>query len=350
MTEAATPPSHTEGPLSISALTDAAAATAAATAAAAAARSILVIRGASCIGGPPEDLLDLLPALDGAYCFHVKTVEETADAAANPSDVSAADIDAAAGDICTLVCAGGPSWGPHTVGGPLERSLGGPLSPPDLQQQQHPHQQQQQQHPHQEQQQQQPHQQQQQQQQQQQKQQEEELSAVAAHTSGVSAAQTSIDTHPSSDKLMHVQLNMHADEALKTLLLKDEEVLKRIGKEGVLGWSSLSDSSISIRRISGGLSNVLYLLEVGEEEQEGGPQGAPQEGGPQEVSQGGPQGGPSSNVPTKKALLRVYGQQDGVSLYSAAGERRLFKALGRQGIAPKCLAEFEVGLSLGFRV
>lgn len=123
--------------------------------------------------------------------------------------------------------------------------------------------------------------------------------------------------------------------------LQDEGVIQAIASAALAGWSAYSRQAVSVSVLSGGLSNQLYLVTLNTEGQQ------PQAAAPPALrgGTGGPQGGPCEDTRgplVTKALVRVYGHQQGTTLFNARNERKLFKALGRLDIAPYCLAEFEV--------
>ncbi|CDJ36283.1 choline/ethanolamine kinase, putative [Eimeria mitis] len=284
-------------------------------------------------GGPPHQLLGAPPAAEGTLCFHIKSHEGTGDdsplsaaAAASPAAAAAAaaataaaETEAAADeDRCTLVCVHVPSltvpYPPGAPGAPgaPEAPGGGPPGAPD-QGAPHPLSEE--------------------------VQEEEE----GAPTPSVSSARLEFFlSSPSYPNHKHKHKQKKKIEALRIQLLNNTQVQQALARGALAGWSRYPAAAVSVEKIEGGLSNQLYLLQLNPE------QGAPPEGGPHEggAPEGGPQegeeGGPSS-IKTRKALLRVYGHQQGTALFSSAMERRLFKTLGRQGIAPRCLAEFEGG-------
>ncbi|KAL8449768.1 hypothetical protein Emag_003522 [Eimeria magna] len=113
-------------------------------------------------------------------------------------------------------------------------------------------------------------------------------------------------------------------------LLHDPAVLKALAAAALPGWSACPREAVSLSPISGGLSNKLYLVELH---------------APQQQQQPHKKGcGDHGKGPLlTKALIRVYGHQEGTALFNAKTEQTLFKALGSLGIAPRCLAEFEGG-------
>ncbi|OEH77904.1 choline ethanolamine [Cyclospora cayetanensis] len=137
---------------------------------------------------------------------------------------------------------------------------------------------------------------------------------------------------PSESGLQRIQQlrqQNEEDQILRYRLLRKEMLLRAIAKAGLGGWQVYQDTAVQVSKISGGLSNQLYLVSLDTAEEA------------RDVSAGLP--GEDIAPAVTKALIRVFGHQQGTALFSARVERILFKTLGSLGLAPRCLAEFEGG-------
>ncbi|KAL8426625.1 hypothetical protein Efla_005882 [Eimeria flavescens] len=123
-------------------------------------------------------------------------------------------------------------------------------------------------------------------------------------------------------------------------LLRKPHVLKALAIAALRGWDSFPEEAVSLSVISGGLSNRLYLIEL--DNQNYAPRPAPS-GSPDPTRAGRKVSLAAGKPAVTKALIRVYGHQEGTALFNSQTERTLFKALGSLDIAPKCLADFEGG-------
>lgn len=169
-------------------------------------------------------------------------------------------------------------------------------------------------------------------------------------------------------------------ESEQQVLLHQLEVVKSLALCAVREWRQLYHSEdVRVTPLSGGLSNKLYVVEVVDNEthkerneatgkKEGAASGraagrAKHEGEPSEGRQttGGSEGeatagrgsddhgdrarghgGENDDAIPKKVLFRVYGHPAGTELFDPKAEQKLFKILGNIGVAPRCIAEFDV--------
>ncbi|KAL8274611.1 hypothetical protein Esti_001440 [Eimeria stiedai] len=160
----------------------------------------------------------------------------------------------------------------------------------------------------------------------------ETTAAAGTQTSGVSAARQQFYLSSPSGIDWLLQLRQTVDFKRRELL-HEPSVLIALAAAALPGWSACPREAVSLSVISGGLSNKLYLVELHVPQQQESGAVAP------EVACGGH----SHGRLLTKALIRVYGHQEGTALFNAEMEQKLFKALGFLGIAPRCLAEFEGG-------
>lgn len=130
-------------------------------------------------------------------------------------------------------------------------------------------------------------------------------------------------------------------DALRQHLLQQTDVIQAIARCTIKGWETVPATSISVTRLHGALSNQLFLVEHSGACIDSAYSASP--GSQRGPSQGGWDDSLSAQTPcVVKALVRVYGHQEQTAFFDAQEERRLFLDLGERGIAPKCLAEFEV--------
>lgn len=286
--------------------------------------SITTIPGA--LSGKGASGYPLITEKEDAVCFHVLDLE--CEEAPTPASDADADVDAS-NHRCNTVCVEGVSWMPLASQGRLPH--GGPegapprMETPNLQR---------------------------------------SLSRSSSNSS-VSASRRKFYLSSPSGTELHFPIK-ESHEIIRYNLLQSEKAIRAIAASALLGWRDFPDDAISINVLSGGLSNQLYLIKLNTQDfspkrasqppahvlpavvapREPTPAiGAPIEGGSSEAFRGAAnQGSCGTGGPlVTKALLRVYGHQQGTALFNAPAERKLFKALGKLGIAPRCLAEFEGG-------
>lgn len=261
----------------------------------------------------------------GAVCFHVRDLE----CYEPPTPKSDADPDVDATDLrCSTICVSvaphvprSPIWGPQGGGGQRAGPTTTHEAPPSL--------------------------------------------SRTSSASSVSAARRRFYLSSPSGSEWQLQIK-ESQEIQRFKLLQEERVIRALSRAALLGWRLYPESAIDVEKISGGLSNQLYLITLNTEDYSPlglSPKGAHTSGGPagslrlgfrggtlnalqgasQEAPEGEVGGVCTGNGPlVKKALVRVYGHQQGTALFDVRTERKLFKALGKLNVAPKCLAEFEV--------
>lgn len=129
-------------------------------------------------------------------------------------------------------------------------------------------------------------------------------------------------------------------DALRQHLLQQTDVIQAIARCTLNGWDNVPAESVIVTRLNGALSNELFLVELSRKSDDNANLGTES----QDIRTGGEcQDLRCPNKPcVSKALVRVYGHQEQTAFFDSREERRLFIDLGKRGIAPKCLAEFEV--------
>ncbi|PHJ20613.1 phosphotransferase enzyme family protein [Cystoisospora suis] len=168
-------------------------------------------------------------------------------------------------------------------------------------------------------------------------------------------------------------------ESEQQILLHQLEVVRSLALCAVRAWRHVYRAEdISVKPLSGGLSNKLYVVEVKKETAEkeshekkvetgsggrirtecGGikkdeemplkedEKSTSKRDGDGKKEERRVDGGESEDhedgIP-KKVLFRVYGHPAGTELFDPRAEQKLFKILGDIGIAPRCIAEFDGG-------
>lgn len=190
-----------------------------------------------------------------------------------------------------------------------------------------------------------------------------------------------VDNPPLATLVDQLRLSsLDTPESEQQILLHQLEVVRSLALCAVRAWRHVYQAEdISVKPLSGGLSNKLYVVEVKKEttekeshekkveetgfgrrittqsgikKDEGRPLNDDEKGTPKRYGEGrkeerrvDPEGGESKDhadgIP-KKVLFRVYGHPAGTELFDPKAEQKLFKILGDIGIAPRCIAEFDV--------